>query len=256
MSSRVRVVAAIEEYRAAAEGLPFTAELVDRPAGALVVIDGRREWWLGAEEAAAAGASAVLIVEPVDARARDIAELAERLEVPAIVSRARLRHDLVTAAIARRGGAVPRVLVAECAAERVQLPAMVRDAVGWLRELSGAPLRVASASMSGIGGAAMVRVQDTGLVGSLVITAANLGGGVLRVQALGETRTEVEIDEPMSKVSLSTSTGEGRLVDPVLFETPERATLRRALHAAAERRATRDLLDLRHDLEIAHEILD
>lgn len=256
MREHVRVFVRADDYRAAVEGLPLAAELVDRPSGAVVVIDGRGDWWRAAAAAAADGASALLIAEPVVARPEAVAELAEGVAMPVIVNRARLRHDLVRAAIERRHGMQPRVLVAECTAAATVLPTMVRDSVGWLRELAGGPLRTVSAAVGSTGGTALVRTIDTGLAGTLVITAARLdAGGVLRVQGLGEIRTELELDISMRSATLATSTAEGRLVDPALFETPERASLRRAIDVVTGRDTTRDLDDLRHDVELARDIL-
>ena len=54
---------------------------------------------------------------------------------------------------------------------------------------------------------------------------------MLRVQALGEATTELEIDAPLGRTELATSTVDGRLVAPARFEAGERAALRRAVEA-------------------------
>ena len=91
-------------------------------------------------------------------RSRSVAELAAASEVPIVVHRARLRDDLVAVAIEQRAGVAPRVVVAECRAAVRELPAMVRDAVGWMRVLADEPLVVASTSVgSGTGDGAPAR---------------------------------------------------------------------------------------------------
>ena len=78
-------------------------------------------------------------------------------------------------------------------------------------------------------------------------------GAVLRVQALGETTTEVEIDEPLGRSELATSTeSTGASVAPARFEAGERVALRRAIEcgrrSGSPRRTSDDLL---HDAEAA-----
>ena len=100
---------------------------------------------------------------------------------------------------------------------------MVRDAVGWMRSLTAAPLAVASASSSADCGTALVRSRDDArVVGSLIAAATRPEGEVLRVQALGETTTELEIDDPAGRAELATSTSRGRLVAPARYEAGER----------------------------------
>ncbi|WP_173921645.1 hypothetical protein [Agromyces sp. Marseille-P2726] len=251
MSARIGVVAELDEYRAAVDGLPARATLVDRLAGAVVVVDGRGDWWQPAEAAAAAGASGLVVDDPGEVPRTALGELAERIGVPVVVHRPLLRADLAAAAVAQRGGVAPRVFAAECAGESVQLVGAVRDALGWLRELSDASLRVVTATVSPTGGTALVRAEGTGLVGSLIITQARLGGAIVRVQALGETGTEVELDAPMGRLTLTTTTSRGRLIEPALFEAGERSALRRAIDAVTGGGAIRDLEDLRHDAEAA-----
>ena len=74
---------------------------------------------------------------------------------------------------------------------------------------------------------------------------------MLRVQALGETSTELEIDAPLGRAELATSTVGGRLVAPARFEAGERAALRRAVEAVAQGLPSADLEDLLHDAEAA-----
>lgn len=254
MNARVPVVTQVDRYRVAAAGLPLQAEIADRVVGSVVVVDGSADWCSATAVAVEAGASAVLVAEPL-AVPPEAREFAARAEVPIVVHRSRLRADLVATALAHREGIAPRVLVAECQAAVGQLPLLVRDAVGWLRELADAPLTIASASVTSAGGSALVRADGGGILASLVITTTRREGMLLRVQALGETTTELEIDEPMGRAVLATGTSRGRLVAPALYEHAERESLRRAIDAVARRSPTDDLPRLIHDAELAAAIL-
>jgi hypothetical protein len=102
---------------------------------------------------------------------------------------------------------------------------------------------------------ALMRSRDTGVLGSIVMTSTRAEGKMLRVQALGETTTELEIDEPLGRTELATSTARGRLVAPPRFERPERQALRRAIEVAGHGTPVPDLEQLRHDAEAAELIL-
>lgn len=255
MNARVPVVAGSAPYRVAVAGLPMQAMPGDRIAGSVVVVDGAADWWTAAASAIDAGASAVLVAEPLDVPHEAVRDLARRSDVPVVVHRSRLRPELVASAVAHREGVAPRVLVAECQVGPAQLELVVRDAVGWLRELADAPLSIASASTNPGGGAALVRAEGVGIVASLTITATRREGMLLRVQALGETTTELEIDEPTGTTELATGTRRGRLVAPALYEDAERESLRRAVDAVAGGGPTDDLRRLLHDAELAAAII-
>lgn len=247
MSERVRVVATLPEYRVAVAGLPHRAEASVDPNGAIVVVDGGERWWDAAAGAVDDGARAVLIVAPGHAPADEIDALAARSDVPVLVHRPRLRHDLVAGALAARSGAAPRVVVAECRAEPADLPALVRDAVGWLRVLVGRPVDVAAT-----GGAVILRAAGGAHpVGTLLATASTAGGPVLRVRALGETTTELELDDASGRRELITSTAAGRTSAPALHESGPRAALRRTLDLLGVGGPFADLTDLRHDATAA-----
>jgi hypothetical protein len=146
--------------------------------------------------------------------------------------------------------------VAECRATARRLPELVRDAVGWTRTLAATPLVVATAAAASDGGSALLRSRlDDRVVGSMLTTATRPEGTFLRVQALGETTTEYELDEPAGRSELSTSTSRGRLVAPARYEAGERATLRRAVEAVVEQRPPMDLANLLHDAEAAAAIV-
>lgn len=256
MSARIPVVADLPEYAVAVAGLPERAERVDRVAGAIVVVDGATAWWDAAALAVADGASAVLVAEPHEVPLELVAELAAASEVPIVVSRTRLRDDVVAVAIEQRRGVAPRIVVAESRAAVRELPAMLRDAVGWMRVLADEPLVVASTSIgSGTATALLRATVDGRVVGSMVAAETQPEAMVLRVQALGEVTTEVEIDAPLGVAELATSTALGRLVAPARFESGERAALRRAVELVARGESSRDLDHLLRDAEAASAVL-
>jgi hypothetical protein len=198
----------------------------------------------------------VLVAEPNEVPVDAVGDLAATARVPIVVHRSRLRADLVERAVEQRSGVAPRVVIAECRASADGLGAVVRDAVGWMRVLADAGLVVASASTAAGGAAALLRSDGDGVVvGSLLATVTRPEGALLRVQALGETTTEVEIDEPVGRSELSTSTERGRWVAPGRFETAERMALRRAIRAVEGTGSSRDLIELLHDGDAASRIL-
>jgi hypothetical protein len=249
MTARVVVPTTLPAFRAAVAGLPHSAEAVADPNGAVVVVDGRGRWWEAAEQAAARGAGAVLVADPSRAPLAEMDALITRVGGPVLIHRSRLRHDLVTRALEARQGVLPRVVVAECRAEAAELHALVRDAVGWIRQLLGGPLEIAAT-----GGAALLRRPGRSHpVGTLLPTMTTAGGPVLRVRALGETTTELEIDDPLGRREISTSTASGRTIAATLHESAARAALRRAIDVLAAGGAERDLSDLCQDDRLAAE---
>lgn len=250
MTARLPVVASLPEYRVAVAGLPMRAEAATGRAGAIVVVDGAGAWWDAAAEAVADGARAVLVGEPDHVPPGAVGALADGSDAPVFVHRARLRHDLVGRVLDARDGARPRVIVAECRADAADLPSLVRDAVGWIRVLGGGLPEVVAA-----GGAALLRPAGMAdPVGSLLATATTAGGPVLRIRAMGEVTTELEIDDPLGKREVSTSAGGGRMVLPALHESGARAALRRAIDVLAAGESCQDLADLRHDARVASTI--
>jgi hypothetical protein len=260
VSDRIGVVTALPDYVVAVGDLPRSARRVERAAGAIVVVDGSAEWWDAAVLVVEAGAAAVLVAEP-DAvpleAARALADRAVGWDVPILVHRARLRVDVLDVANGQRGGVAPRVTVAECRATGGDLPAMVRDAVGWMRELAGESLVVAAATVGAHAGTALLRARDDGhVVGSLLLAVTSPEGAVLRVQGLGEATTELEFDAPLGRSGLATSTVDGRLVAPARYETGERASLRRAVGTLVRGKPSTDLDQLLHDAEVASVVLE
>jgi hypothetical protein len=255
MNTGLPVFSNLPAYRVAVAGLPKSAQLASHPAGAIVVVDGSTGWEQAASDAVATGASAVVVAEPHDVSHERLAELVEHGTVPIIVARARLRHDVVSLAVEHRADAPPRIVIAECRSALDTVPRMVRDAVGWIRELTMSSLGVATSAV-GAGGGTVLLLADNGRpAGSMIVTITRPEGTLLRVTALGETTTEMELDEPMGSFELVTNTGRGRLVAPARYETGERLAIRRALDAVAARTHPSDLADVIHDDGVAREVL-
>ena len=259
MSGGIGVVAELTGYRVAVAGLPRRTRLAQAPAGAIVVVDGAAEWCDAAALAIERGAAAILVAEPL----RVPPEAIERLEamaaeaaVPVVVHRARLRADLVALAVEHREGVAPQIIVAECRAAAGALPLMVRDAVGWMRALAGVPLVASAWTRDAQAGTALLRSRADGrVVGSMVHATTRPEGELFRVQALGETTSELEIDDPVGRCELSTSTARGRLVAPTHFEDGHRMALRRAVDAVvAGARSTGELGELRHDAAVCADL--
>lgn len=256
MNDRLPVLTDLPAYRVAVAALPLRTQRASEAAGAIVVVDGATSWWEGAAVAVAAGASAVLIDEPRNIPLTALSDLLARCPVPVIVHRSRLRHDLVSQAVEQRGGILPRVIVAECRASPAGLAAMVRDAAGWMRELSNTSLTVSATTLGPDGGTALLRgAASDRVVGSMTITVTRPEGTLLRITGLGEVTTDLEIDEPLGRSELATSTGSGRMVAPSRFEAGERVALRRALNAVMGNTLPLDLTGLSHDAEVADAIL-
>jgi hypothetical protein len=260
VNERVGVIAGLPDYIVAIGDLPRSALRVVETTGAIVVVDGSTDWWDAAARAVESGAAAVLVAEPLAVPLEAVSRLAETADgrgIPVLVHRAGLRADLVDLALAQRGGTAPRVAVAECRATDDDLPGMVRDAVGWVRALAGGSVVAAAASRGRDAGTALLRsAADRRVVGSVLVAVTSPGGAVLRVQALGETTTELEIDAALGRTELATSTGDGRLVAPARLESGERASVRRAVAAVAGRIRCRELEELLADARAAQSILD
>ncbi|GAA2026404.1 hypothetical protein GCM10009819_06970 [Agromyces tropicus] len=257
MTARIPVVATTPAHRVAVAGLPERAVPSGRAAGAIVMVDGAGAWWDVAGEAIRDGARAVLVTEPDSTPPAPIARLRTGTGTPVLVHRGRLRRDLVDDALSARGGTAPRVTVAECRADRQRQPAVVRDAIGWVRELVGSPVGIAATEGGPSSRRAVTALLSTDgrVTGTLSAIRTPGADDLLRVRGLGETTTEIELDGTLDRIELSTASVGGRLVAPTRFESGERVALRRALDAIAEGSSTSDLADLLHDSEAAAEVL-
>ncbi|SDG59676.1 hypothetical protein [Microbacterium pygmaeum] len=244
-TERVEVVAEDASYLTAIAELPLSARRSRHVEGAVAVLSGDPGWVEAAQRAAIDGAVAVVIAAPAAAPSLQLRRLVDAATIPMIVQRPLLRPDVVQTAVTARAGAEPRLLTVDGAAPGAHKAVAVRDALGWLRSLSGERLT----SRAGGDGLALLETRG-GLAATLsVATADRSARSWLRVQVLGEVVTEVEVEEGRTQVTTLSSAG--RLTAPTLFESAERLTLRRALRALSESSSPPDLADLLADCELA-----
>lgn len=235
----------LPSYRVAIAELPLRARAVDAADGAIAVVDGRRD----RASRGLAGAAAVVLADPGFG-----ARTAIPPGIPVIVDRERLRPDA-----APGDAAVDATLfTVECSAAAVDLAAAVRDAVGWLRVLSGGELSVDVVRAGGHGVIALLRTDARAPAGARAATlvatvlADAAAAPRLRALAVGPERTEVAVDGPgAASVVVTSATGARRL--PTRYESRRRVALRRAIEAveAVDGAETTDLADLRHDETLA-----
>lgn len=252
------VLAPAGRFVTAVAELPLRTRAADRAAGAIVVVPGEKDWVDAGIAAAEAGATALVIADPPLSTAADIRRIASVVGVPVIVERPLLRPDVTALARTGDAGAIragatdrpgPRILLAEAAASRVRLPAVARDAIGWLRVLAGESLSVVAAD----GGLALLETTG-GIAATLTVVAdARSSTGRIRARALGEVITEVELEGSAARVV--SASARGRLISPIRFESSERLALRRAVAATEGAESPEDLAELLADTQLVEAIL-
>lgn len=246
----VGVVDSTGRYHAAVAELPLSTRRAERASGAIVVTASTAGWVDAALAASAAGAAAVVVADPDFVPAAEMRRLEQGLDIPVIVERPLLRADAARDAADGRGGAVPRVLVADGAASEARLRSVARDAVGWLRVLAGDRLAVVTAD-----GAFALLETEGGAAAALSITITSRPGrGWIRAHALGETITDVDVDGRASRIATASSAG--RLTSPIRFESSERLALRRAVSAVTASDRPEDLRELLADTELVERMLN
>ncbi|MBT2249345.1 hypothetical protein JHV56_11595 [Arthrobacter sp. BHU FT2] len=257
----LRIATELPAYRAAAAQLPVTAVPLD-PAGsaqvrgALVVVPGVGPWWRGILAARDAGAAAAIVADPVTVPPEAAEVLAVPPGIPVIVERPRLRADLAGDALSGRAGG-PTLISIEAAAASAGFEAVLRDAVGWARTLTGPPeagpvLRSAAATPHGRMALLDAGPPDGAVPVSLLaaVLQGKQCGGLVKVLALGTVRTEVTIDQQAGLARVQRSTADGDLVAPARFEASARLALRRAAAACADGREVADLRELLLDAAV------
>jgi hypothetical protein len=225
---------------AAAAELPLSIGAADGPSDAIAVVDGGA----AGRAALAAGALGLVLVVADEMSADDIAAVSAASALrPVVVVRRRLRSQ---------ESAPAAVVVADCSAPSAELAAVLRDTVGWIRELTGGSLVVHSVAGTEVGALALLRTHHGSPVTVLTQSLAGVpGGGVIRVSALAAERREVEVDEPAGVLRTRVEREGETAVATGRFESAERAALRRM--AAGE--PVDELAELLHDVEIADAIL-
>jgi hypothetical protein len=231
---------------AGATALPRWLRREERPDGAIAVVAGG-SWWVQATEALAAGAAALVVVEPGETPVGELDALLESStagRVPVIVERQRVRPDCPVAS-------APHAFVAECSASLAELGGVVRDTIGVLRMLGGTAPELVEVDYAPRAVLADLRVGavPASLVAEVLSDA--MPGGFVRVTSLGATRVEVVVDIVAGRSEVVVTDADGSLRGPAVLEQPHRAALRRAL-ARLDDRTTGDELDvLRGDAALA-----
>ncbi len=244
------VLAPVGRYRAALAELPMSTRLVHHASGAIVVVPGVPGWVDTVLATATAGAVAVVVAEPAFVPSAELRRLERASTIPVVVERPLLRPDVILdARTARTGEPAPRIVAADGAARGSKLAIVARDAVGWLRVLTGEELAFVAAD-----GALALFETLAGIAATMsVVVTERPGDGWIRAQALGETIIEVEVEGHGSRVTSATAAG--RLTAPVRFESSERLAMRRALSSSATGDWPDDLGELAADTELVERTL-
>lgn len=261
MTGAVPVVAHSRRYRAAVAELPTGALSAEDREGAVVVVAGEGEWWTALLEAQAAGALAVVVERPHSLATTAAAELAGAVTIPVAVERTHARPDAIAAAALGREGNPATLVGIECAASRGQLEVALRDSLRWAAVLAGGPLRTTRGGLPRGGGVALLEaLPATGVPVPVTLGARLLPGDgrqpLLRITALGEVRSEVEMTGGPLALRTTTSTVRGSTVAPLLYEDAARSALRRALEAACTGAVLADLGELLEDQYIVAGLMD
>lgn len=247
----IAVVTDSESYRVAVAELPLSTRPATDRSGTIVVVPGGGQWSREVRAAADAGAAAVVVSRPVRVDAEVIESLALDLgPMPVIVERPFLRHDAVADLRAASPEAPPAsVVVVDAVAAASVLDLIVRDAVGWLRVLTGSPPVLRSAD----DGLALFDAGPNNPPAVVTAVCAPDGSPRIHAHALGETRWELDATE--AGVALRATTDRGGLTLPRRHESSERLALRRAVEALDATTAPRDLTELAADTAIAAQII-
>lgn len=249
----IPVVTDLPAYRVASAELSSSTRVLGgsdpEPVGAVVVVAGMGAWVAEARRAAVAGAAAIVVAQPGGVTRAELDELAAAA-VPLVLERARLRTDALGA-----DAVVPaaRYRTAEVAAAPKALRPAVRDAIGWLRTLSGGALTLTDVAWTATGVLARLVADRDGrqalLTGSTLVGTA--AGSRIRVHSVGDDRLEVTVDEAAGVRIVEAGSAAGTLRMPRVHEASARVALRRAVAAARGETAVTDLADFAHDHALA-----
>lgn len=166
-----------------------------------------------------------------------------------VVARRWLRADVVADA----AGAPARSVLVECGAAPGEVEELLRDAIGWARELAGGPLDVGECRATARG--ILVRLEGTRSGATVLLARREAGPSWLRVLALDTARTEVVIEHPGATATVERTDALGVHRAPARYETPERLALRRLLDALDAGVRPSDPDDLEHDAALAAHVL-
>lgn len=240
----------LEAYAAAVAELPATAVATRDPSASIVVVTGSN-WTARVRAAWAHGAAAVVVADPASpVDLDDLAALVDEASArpPVVVARPRLRTDAGLGGLPADHSS--RALVAECAAPPRSTPALARDAIGWLRVLSGGALASVATDAARVSALAHF-TADAGTPATLVCAAGSrLRAPFLRAVRLGERRIEVLV-EADARHRVTVIDEGGAQILPRVFESVERAVLRRAVALVESPDVASDLSELLHDESLA-----
>lgn len=259
-STPTPVFATHEPYRRALGGVTSSTARAADARGAVVGVPGVTDWPSLVAGAIRQGAVAVVVDDPAELSPAAIAGLPLLMPhlrtLPVLLERPRLRADLCRASVEGRAGLPARAVVVECAGASAEESGLLRDAVGWGRVLSGGELALCATSRSAGGLVSLLEGPPQVPVTIVFTTLGSAGGGgLLRVSALGETRTEVTIDLVAGVVDLDTVTAAGTFRAAPLHESSHRLALRRGVVAAASGKHEPDVADFAHDCALTAAML-
>ncbi len=240
-----------QEPGAAVAELPRSATASESPSGAIALFGGHGDWVHSVHAAFAAGAIAAVVREPSTVPASAVIDLhTEAGDRPVVLDRSRLAAATALPAVASF-----QVLVAECSGTKAELPALIRDSIGWLRVLGGSSsVEISSRTRAGV----LVSLTAAGgvpasLLGDVLTGASS--GGLIRVLGLGPTRREVVVDHAAGFARIIDADEQGALQHPALLESTIRGALRRAIAAVSGESSGDDLEAFLHDLSSAETVL-
>lgn len=237
----IEVRIGLDAYRIATAELPLSARRVPGMPSVL----GASAEVVGAGD----GAAVIVLSDPAP---DELSELPDGLRV--VVDREWLRPDVVADAVTATAADAAAMFVAECAAPSGGGRRILREAIGWLRELSGEELVLREVGTAAGGAMALFDAGDRAATVLFTELSDPLARPRLRALAVGVERTEVEIDAlGAASVTVSSETGDLRL--PARRESRQRLALRRAIDAAGGAEV-RDLEQLRLDDALAAAILE
>ena len=228
----VAVWTELSAYRGAVGELSASTRRAEGQAGAICVVPGAGRWWDAATRAVDAGACAVVIADPDVGPAPAVSRLdaVTHAGVPVIVERPRLRADVIADA---QLAAPPLMILADVVASAKSARASSRDAIGWLRALTGGPPTVLSVAR---GRHSLIAALETtaGVPAALSITTSRVDTcPAIDVIAIGDSRLELRIDDATGTRSIRQVRAEGALEPAARLESSARLALRRALAAVA-----------------------
>jgi len=237
--SALPVATDLAPYRAAIAELAPLVRLADaEEAGILRIVDGRGAWWDRVERLT--DTVGVVVDEPQPAPA-SAHERLRALGVPIIVSRRRLRADVVATVAAV---STAHVVVDAWGAPSEAAP-LLRDAVGWARVLAGGPLELLAQAETPT--ADILALAQGGLGVSVTRTVGGSGvGDTLTAVALGSHRVEVRADSA-AMIEVARDDVDGRRLAAPRRESAERVALRRLRDAVRAGVRPADLDELAHD---------